>query len=95
MMPLAVSWSMIISMKRICGVVRLRLDRNSENASCAAARSMPTMFRTKWASEGESLRAKRPVSNAWPSPLPISTSDGCSVNPYDSYNTEFLCGILN
>ena len=32
MTPRAVSWSITISMKRICGVVRLRLERNSEKA---------------------------------------------------------------
>ena len=37
MTPRAVSWSITISMKRICGVVRLRLERNSEKTSCAVA----------------------------------------------------------
>ena len=74
MTPRAVSWSITISMKRICGVVRLRLERNSEKASCAAARSIPTMLRTKWGSEGASLRARRCVSSVRPSSSPISTS---------------------
>ena len=60
MTPRAVSWSITISTKRICGGVRLRSFRNSENAACAAARSMPTRLRTKCASEGASLRASKP-----------------------------------
>ena len=44
-------------------MVRLRLERNSEKASCAATRSIPTMRRTKWASEGASLRVRRDVNS--------------------------------
>jgi hypothetical protein len=36
--PRDVSWSITISMKRICGGVRLRFERNSEKTACAAAR---------------------------------------------------------
>ena len=70
MTPRAVSWSITISMKRIYSVVRLRLERNSEKASCAAARSIPTRLRTKWASEGASLRPRRLVNSVSPSSSP-------------------------
>ena len=70
----AVNWSITISIKRIWAALRLRLESNSENAACAAARSIPTMHRTKYGSEVASLRARRPFNNTRPSFSPISTS---------------------
>ena len=82
MTPRAVSWSITISTKRICGGVRLRSFKNSENADCAATRSSPTRLRTKWASEGASLRANNPERSVAPSPSPISTR--VDSNPFRS-----------
>ena len=48
------------------------------------------MFRTKWASEGSLLRARRPVNNVWPSSSPISARVKYRVGNWSAYEQALV-----